>query len=150
MDRTQKTEIVNMCMVYRDNQVLVLNKVHKEWGGYTFPGGHVEREESFTDAMIREVYEETGLTISAPMLCGIKDWVNEDGSRYLVMLYKTNRFCGELKASREGEVFWMPLAELLSDEEHISLDMKDLIKVFTQDDLSEFFYYQEEISGSMR
>ena len=143
MDRTQRTEIVNMCMVRRGDEVLVLDKIHKEWGGYTFPGGHVEREESFTDAVIREVYEETGLTITSPVLCGVKDWVNEDGSRYLVMLYQADRFSGKLQASREGEVFWMPLAELLSSEQ-MSLDMKDLLKVFIQDDLSEFFYYLED------
>lgn len=68
MDRTQKTEIVNMCMVYKDGLVLVQDKVHDEWGGLTFPGGHVEKDESFTDAVIREVLEETGLTVTSPML----------------------------------------------------------------------------------
>ena len=42
---------------------LVQDKVHDEWGSLTFPGGHVEKEESFADAVIREVFEETGLTI---------------------------------------------------------------------------------------
>ena len=55
MDRTQKIEIVNMCMVYMDGLVLVQDKVHDEWGALTFPGGHVEKVESFTDAVIREV-----------------------------------------------------------------------------------------------
>ena len=68
MDRTQKTEIVNMCMVYKDGLVLVQDKVHDEWGGLTFPGGHVEKDESCTDAVIREVLEETGLTVTSPML----------------------------------------------------------------------------------
>ena len=54
--------------------------------------------------MIREVYEETGLKISAPHLCGIKDWQNDDGSRYMVLFYKTDKFCGELRSSEEGEV----------------------------------------------
>lgn len=38
-----------------------------------FLGGHVEKGESFTDAVIREVFEETGLNISCPVLCGIKN-----------------------------------------------------------------------------
>lgn len=143
MDRTQKTEIVNMCMVYKDGLVLVQDKVHDEWGGLTFPGGHVKRNEAFTDAVIREVLEETGLTITAPMLCGIKDWVNDDGSRYMVLFYKTNKFSGEIQSSQEGEVFWIQLDELLSMDDRLSLDMKDMIKVFLNDDLSEFFYYHE-------
>lgn len=143
MDRTQKTEIVNMCMVYKEGLVLVQNKIHNEWGGFTFPGGHVEKDESFTDAVIREVFEETGLCVVSPVLCGIKDWVNDDGSRYLVLFYKTDKFSGELKSSNEGDVFWMPLDEFLSLNDRLSLDMKDMVKVFLDDSLSEFFYYKE-------
>lgn len=142
MDRTQKTEIVNMCMIQEGKNVLVLDKIHSEWGGFTFPGGHVEKNESLSDAVIREVFEETGLTVRSPVLCGTKDWVNDDGSRYLVLFYKTDKFSGELKSSGEGKVFWLPLEELLS-KDNLSLDMKDMIKVFLEDDLSEFFYYKE-------
>ena len=46
----------------------------------------MEKGESFTDAVIREVFEETGLRISSPVLCGIKDWSNDDGSRYMVFI----------------------------------------------------------------
>ena len=143
MDRSQKTEIVNMCMVCKDDLVLVQNKVDDEYKGLCFPGGHVELNESLTDAVIREVYEETGLTISSPKLCGTKDWVNDDGSRYIALFYKTDKFSGEIKPSEEGDVFWMPLDELLSKGERLSLDMVDIIKVFLDDDLSEFFYYKE-------
>ena len=142
MDRTQKTEIVNMCMVFDKNLVLVEDKIQSEWGGLTFPGGHVEKEESLSDAVIREVFEETGLTIESPALCGTKDWVNEDGSRYLVLFYKTDKFSGKLKSSDEGKVFWIPLDELLA-KKNLSLDMEDMIKVFLDDELSEFFYYRE-------
>lgn len=144
MDRTQKTEIVNMCMVYRDGLVLVQDKIHDAWSGLTFPGGHVEKDESLADAVIREVYEETGLTIAAPVLCGVKDWVNDDGSRYLVLLCKAYQFAGTLKSSREGEVFWMRLDELLSANNPVPQDRKDMIKVFLEDNLSEFFYYREK------
>ena len=143
MDRTQRTEIVNMCMVKNGGLVLVQDKIHEEWGGITFPGGHVEKNESLSDAVIREVFEETGLLIESPVLCGTKDWVNEDGSRYLVLFYKTEKFSGELKSSKEGKVFWLSLEEMLSMESRLSMDMKDMIKVFLEDELSEFFYYKE-------
>ena len=64
-----------MCMIYDDDgNVLVQDRRDSDWGGITFPGGHVEKGESFTDEVIREVYEETGLTIETPQICGIKQW----------------------------------------------------------------------------
>ena len=79
-------------MIQEGKNVLVLDKIHSEWGGFTFPGGHVEKNESLSDAVIREVFEETGLTVRSPVLCGTKDWVNDDGSRYLVLFYKQCSF----------------------------------------------------------
>ena len=66
MSRTEPVTLTNMCMVYDGDKVLVQQKVDDDYTGITFPGGHVEKGESFTDAVIREVFEETGLTISAP------------------------------------------------------------------------------------
>ena len=143
MDRTQKTEIVNMCMVYNNDLVLVQDKTDDDYKGLCFPGGHVEIGESLVDAVIREVFEETGLTIVSPRICGTKDWVNDDGSRYLALFYKTDNFSGEIRSSEEGNVFWMSLGDLLSMGDRLSLDMLDMIKVFMDDDLSEFFYYKE-------
>ena len=70
----EKVEFTNMCMVCDKNKVVVIDRKKKDWPGITFPGGHVESGESFTDAVIREIQEETGLTIYSPRLCGIKDW----------------------------------------------------------------------------
>ncbi len=38
------------------------------------------------ESVIREMKEETGLTIENPIACGFKDWIQEDGTRYLVLL----------------------------------------------------------------
>ena len=142
MARVERVILTNMCMIYSDNKVLVQDRLDEKWKGITFPGGHVEAGESFTDAVIREVFEETGLTIYEPQLCGIKDWPEEDGSRYIVLFYKTNKFSGEVRSSIEGEVFWTNIDEMCSLS--LARDMEDMLKVFLNDSMSEFYYYQEE------
>ena len=141
MSRIEKVEFTNMCMVCDDNKVVVIDRQKKDWAGITFPGGHVELGESFTDAVIREIHEETGLKISSPQLCGIKDWCEND-CRYVVLFYKTSNFEGELVSSAEGKVWWEEIDNL--PNLNLSLDMKDMLRVFTEDDLSEFFYYQKD------
>ena len=141
MSRTETVTITNMCMVYDGNRVLVQDRKDPTWPGITFPGGHVEKGESFTDSVIREILEETGLTITSPKLCGIKDWVNDDGLRYIVLLYKANQFSGNLISSDEGEVFWIEIDEMLKF--HMAEGMETQLQVFQNDDLSEHFYYKE-------
>lgn len=140
MDRSEKAVLTNMCMVCDDKgNVLVLDKTDPAYHGITFPGGHVEKEESFTDAVIREIFEETGLTVRCPQLCGIKQWQQEEtGARYIVLLYKTTQFSGTLCASEEGRVFWTPLNKLHTL--HLAEDMADMLHVFTEDNISEFYY----------
>lgn len=87
----------------KNTRVLVQDKTDDDYSGITFPGGHVERGESFTDAVIREVWEETGLKISEPKLCGIKDWMKDEETRYIVLLYKTDKFEGIVTSSEEGD-----------------------------------------------
>lgn len=139
--RTETVTLTNMCMICDGEKILVQDKVDKEWGGVTFPGGHVERGESFTDAVIREIFEETGLTISSPRLCGIKDWIRDDGTRYVVLLYKTDKFSGELHSSEEGEVYWVNKNDFLGLK--LASTMAEYFQLFLDDDLSEFWYYKE-------
>lgn len=140
MARTEKVEFTNMCMIYNGDKVVVIDRQKKDWPGITFPGGHVEIGESFTDAVIRETKEETGLKIFAPQLCGIKDWY-ENGCRYVVLFYKTSNFEGELVSSEEGKVWWEKMDNL--SNLRLSNDMADMLRVFLDDSLSEFFYYKE-------
>ena len=141
MSRTESVILTNMCMIYDGDKVLVQDKRDDSWGGVTFPGGHVENGESFTDAVIREIYEETGLTISSPQLCGIKNWFNDDGSRYMVIFYKTDKFSGDIKSSEEGEVFWTTVDEMKKMNLAYGMDM--MLELFLNDNLSEMCYEKD-------
>ena len=135
----ETVEFTNLCMVRDGDRVLVIDRKKEDWPGITFPGGHVEAGESFTEAVIREVKEETGLRITSPQMCGMKNWV-EDGIRYVVLFYKTEKFEGDLISSEEGEVWWEDLKEL--PNRNLSLDIEDMLRIFLEEDLYEFFYYQ--------
>lgn len=142
MDRTENAIFTNMCMIYDNNgNVLVQERVNTNWPGITFPGGHVEKGESFTDAVIREVFEETGLTVSNLQMCGIQDWTRDDGTRYLVFFYKTDQFEGELSSSDEGKVQWVPLRGLSNMK--LSNGMETILKLFCDDTITEQFFYKE-------
>ena len=140
MEKTETAVFTNMCMVQDGDRVLVINRADPGWPGLAFPGGHVEKGEPFAVSVIREVYEETGLTIRQPRLCGIKQFSTEQTGRYIVLLYRTDRFEGELKSSEEGEVFWLPLSKLGDYPQ--TPDFDKMVEVMTREDLSEFYYHR--------
>ena len=140
MSRTESVILTNMCMIYDGDKVLVQDKRDDSWGGVTFPGGHVEKGEYVTSSVIREMQEETGLTIEEPRLCGIKEFHKQkDGKRYIVFLYVADKFTGELKASHEGEIFWYPLSELAKSDKLID-GFGEMLSVFTNNEISEIYY----------
>lgn len=129
-------------MIYDDNgRVLVQDRLNPNWPGITFPGGHVEKGESFSESVIREVHEETGLTIKTPILCGVKQFQTRERERYVVLLYKTNRFSGALKSSKEGNVFWIQRKDIFKYK--LASDFEKMLHVFENDMISELFYYED-------
>ena len=149
MCRSEMAEFTNLCMVSDGNgNILVQDRKNPDWPGITFPGGHVEPGESFTDSVIREVFEETGLTIENPVLCGVKQFQSDEGARYVVFLYRADRWHGELESSSEGEMFWIPRQKL---SEYLTVpDFEDLVRVFESPDLSEFYYTKENGGWKMK
>lgn len=135
-----KIEMTNMCMIYdkSNNKVLVQDRI-KSWKGLSFPGGHVEDGESIVESTIREIKEETGLTISNLELCGIVYWVNDEtGERYFVFNYRTEVFRGELlKETDEGKVFWVDKDELPTL--NLSDGLKERLPMFLDKKYSEGF-----------
>ena len=136
MSKYEKIEFTNMCMIYDHNgNVVVQDKINKSWGGITFPGGHVEKQEPFVDSVIREVKEETGLVIKHPKLCGIKWWEVKRNKRYVVLLFKTDEYSGVLKSSGEGKIFWTKLETLKTMKLAESFDK--MLDVFCDDSIQE-------------
>ena len=144
MSKMEEVELTNMCMVYDEKgNVLVQDKKDPVWHGWNFPGGHVEKGEAVTASVIREVYEETGLIIKNPKLCGIKEFhKSSDGKRYIVFLYKTKEFSGEIHSSDEGEIFWCQLDEL--DPDKLVGSFEEILDVYASDDICEIFYKRED------
>ena len=143
MSRETSTILTNLCLIEdtSTNKVVLQYRSperYKKWSGYAFPGGHIEEGESIAESVIREVYEETGLTITAPKLVAVKDWEPDEGGRYIVFCYKATRFSGQLTSSEEGEVSWVEKDQL--EKLDLSYDMLPLLEVMEDSDLSEFYY----------
>lgn len=135
-----KVELTNMVMIQdpQTGKVVVQNRI-KSWKGYSFPGGHLEDGESIVDSAVREVWEETGLRVRNLRGCGMIHWSNnETFDRYLVFLFKTSDYEGELLPStEEGENAWFELEEL--QKLPSQNDFNKYLSMFTQDRYYEAF-----------
>lgn len=143
MARTEQAIFTVLCMVSDGNgNILVEDRLDPDWPGICLPGGHVEPGESFTAAAIRETFEETGLIIEDPRLCGVKQFQTRENARYVVFFFKASRYHGTLKSSSEGEVFWMDRNSLAG--KRLVPDLEKMLEVFESPVLNEFYYYQED------
>lgn len=138
--RTEMVELTNLCMSKDGDKYLLQNRVKKDWQGYTFPGGHVEPGESIVQSVMREVKEETGLTLKNPHLVGVKQFWVESG-RYIVFLFSATKFTGELRSSHEGEVGWFTKEEM--KKINLVNHFFEHLDVF-EGDYSEYIYESED------
>lgn len=148
MPKTEPVILTNMCFI-QDNQDRFVMQIRSPeryaWSGAAFPGGKMEIGESIHDSVIREIYEETGLTIANPKLLGVKHFhTRDDKTRYLVFLYRTNEFTGELQSSEEGEVIWVSQEDIAQGKVDLADSMDDLLQFYLEEDTSELFYERDE------
>lgn len=99
------------CYLKKDNKVLMI-KFSKKWGQvYAPPGGKFESGETPLDCIIREYYEETGLTLINPKLQGISYW--QDKAEGIIFVYTAENYEGKLKeTSEEGKLEWIEIENL--------------------------------------
>ena len=106
-----------LCYIEKNDEYLMLHR-NKEaddmnTGKWLGIGGHIEENESPDEAVIREVLEETGLTLQAYKKAGIVDFVNDDYIERM-HLYTADKFAGEMIECDEGELSWIPKNKILS------------------------------------
>lgn len=105
-----------LCYIYRKNEILLLHRVKKEndlnegmWIGI---GGKFEENESPEDCVLREVKEETGLTLLSPRYRGIVTFVSDRWEGEHMHLFTADRFSGTVKEDcDEGVLRWVPREE---------------------------------------
>lgn len=111
-------EQTTLCYIERDGQYLMLHRVKKavdvnkdKWLGV---GGHFEDRESPEDCMKREVYEETGLTVTEYAYRGIVTFISDEWPDEQMHLFTVTGFTGSVRECDEGELAWIDKSRLLS------------------------------------
>lgn len=113
-----RSPMTTHCYVETEDAYLMLHRVSKKndvnkdkWIGV---GGHFEKGESPEDCLLREVYEETGLTLTSWRFRGIVTFTQEGyGTEYMCM-YTADGFTGTIRECDEGILQWVPKKDLLS------------------------------------
>ncbi|MBI9032698.1 8-oxo-dGTP diphosphatase [bacterium] len=113
-----KTINATLCYIQHNNHTLMLHRIKKEndlhqdkWNGL---GGKFESGESPEDCLLREIKEESGLTLLEYSLVGLLTFPKFDGNNdWQVFLYQATKFEGEIIESQEGKLEWIPNSQLL-------------------------------------
>lgn len=107
-------KIYTVCVIQNGSKILLMNRQHDNFPGFIAPGGKVEFPESPVEGAIREVKEETGLTVSDLVYKGLAEYVNPFiQERYMIFNYITQAFEGELIHDHpEGRSEWVDLSNL--------------------------------------
>lgn len=110
--------LATLCYVTRDECTLMVyrnkkaNDIHEgKWNGL---GGKIEAGETPEECVIREVYEESGLSIRNPRLCGLLMFPAFKGNDWYVFVFTAQEFTGELIESPEGRLEWIPNDRVLN------------------------------------
>lgn len=115
-----KSQLTTLCYIEKNSSYLMLHRVtkkndinHDKWIGV---GGHFEFKESPEDCLLREVKEETGLTLKNFKFRGIVIFVSDEEPAEYMCLYTSDDFEGNLTECDEGKLEWVPFEKIESLE----------------------------------
>ena len=107
-----------LCHIIQDDKYLMMHRVKKEkdinkdkWIGV---GGNFEYGESPEECLLREVKEETGLTLLNYKFRGIVTFVYGENVVEYMHLFTSDSFEGEMTDCDEGELVWVPIKDVCS------------------------------------
>lgn len=128
----EKSCLTTLCYIEKDNQYLMMHRTKKErdinkdkWIGV---GGHFEKDESPEECLLREVKEETGLTLISYRFRGLITFISDQWDTEYMCLYTADKYEGELASGcDEGTLEWVDKSRLrelnLWEGDYIFLDL---------------------------
>lgn len=110
-------KLTTICYIEKDGRYLMLHRTKKEkdqshdkWLGV---GGKFEKDESPDECILREVKEETGLTLTSYRLRGVMTFVSDIWETEYMFIYTADRFEGEMTECSEGDLMWIEKEKVL-------------------------------------
>ena len=110
-----KSPLTTLCYIEKEDQYLMMHRIkkkddgnHDKWIGI---GGHFEFGESPEECLLREVQEETGLTLTSWRFRGLVTFVSGDWEEYMC-LYTADEYAGEMTECSEGQLVWVDKAQI--------------------------------------
>lgn len=109
--------MTTLCYIEKEGKYLMLHRVKKRHdinaGKWIGVGGHVENGETPEECLLREVKEETGLTLTAYRLRGLVTFLSDVCEPELMCVFTADAFDGELIECDEGELAWVEKSDVL-------------------------------------
>lgn len=109
-------KLSTLCYIEQDGRYLMLhrtvkkNDVNKDkWIGV---GGHFEQDESPEECLLREVWEETGYTLTSYRYRGLVTFVSGNGVTEYMSLFTADGFVGEPIPCDDGELEWVDIEDV--------------------------------------
>ena len=111
-----KTNLTTLCYIENEDSYLMMHRVKKEkdinkdkWVGV---GGHFELDETPEECLLREVKEETGLTLTSWKLRGVITFMTDVYQTEYMFLYTADGYEGEMIECNEGNLEWVKKSDV--------------------------------------